>query len=191
MVHTCVSTWIVFVITLSSTTTAVYGRYIRGAYEVVPTWLADEQDWSRDYLVWDWSAVIIPFQQAAAALQNGRDLVRTCSRIPVHYDETSYDTCRGTNAWPLIGSKFAKNSWKLDKVDKTRCTWPFQAKNRYDVRLANRRVPGVWFVPLVLECTWYLFLVPKRPEIYQVPVFSKKLPTKKKGWRQKGWLAHY
>ena len=47
----------------------------------------------------------------------GVDLVRTRSRISVHYYETSYDACRGTNVWPLIGSIFAKNSWKLDKVD--------------------------------------------------------------------------
>ena len=71
---------------------------------------------------------------------------RTCSRISVPYYETSYNTCRGTNVRPLIRSKFAKNSWKLDKVDKTRCTLPFQAKNRYDVRLANRRAPGVRYV---------------------------------------------
>ena len=64
--------------------------------------------------------------------------------------------------WPLIGSKFAKNSWKLDKVDKTRCTWPCQAKNRYDVTLANRRAPGVWFV---LGFKMYLFLAPKWPGI--------------------------
>ena len=38
----------------------------------------------------------------------------TCSRISVHYYETSYDTCRVTNVWPLIGSIFAKNSWKQD-----------------------------------------------------------------------------
>ena len=29
------------------------------------------------------------------------------------------------------------------RSNKTRCTSPFQAKNRYDVTLANRRVPGV------------------------------------------------
>ena len=96
----------------------------------------------------------------------------TCSRISVRYSETS---CQGTNVWPLIGSKFAKNSWKLDKADKTKRTWPFQAKNRYDVRLANRRAPGLY---LALECTcfWhqsdqvYLFLAPKWPGI---PVFGK------------------
>ena len=70
--------------------------------------------------------------------------------------------------WPLIGSKFAKNSWKLDKVDKTRCTWPFQAKNRYDVTLANRRAPGVWFV---LGFRTYVFLAPRWPGI---PVLAKK-----------------
>ena len=32
---------------------------------------------------------------------------------------------------------------KLDKVDKPRCTWPFQGENRYDVTLANHRAPGV------------------------------------------------
>ena len=54
----------------------------------------------------------------------------------------------------MIGSKFAKNSWKLDRVDKTRCTWRFQAKNRCDVTLANHRAPGVWLV-LVLQCTCF------------------------------------
>ena len=39
--------------------------------------------------------------------------------------------------------KIRQKQLKLDKVDKTRCTWPFQAKNKYDVRLANRRDPGV------------------------------------------------
>ena len=107
-------------------------------------------------------------QPAAAYISTckmGRDLVRllcTCSRISVHYYETSYGTCRDTNAWPLIGSKFAKNSWKLDKVDKTRCTWPFQAKNRYDVTLANRRAPGVWFVR---GFKMYLFLATNWPGI--------------------------
>ena len=57
--------------------------------------------------------------------------------------------------------------WKLDKVDKTGCTWPFQAKNRYDVTLANRKAPGVWFV---LGFTMYLFLAPKWPGI---PFFGK------------------
>ena len=61
-----------------------------------------------------------------------------------------------------FSSKFAKNSSKLDKVDKTRCTWPFQPKNRYDVTLANRRAPGVWFV---LRFRIYLFLAQKWPRI--------------------------
>ena len=44
---------------------------------------------------------------------------------------------------PLIGSTFGRNSGKLDRVARTRCYWPFQAKNRHDVTLANRRGPGV------------------------------------------------
>ena len=118
---------------------------------IAATSLAYEQDWNRDKFEID-LPLSLPFQQASAAAYTckiGRDLERTCSRISVHYYETSYDTCRGTNiVWPLIGSKFAKNGWKLGKVGKTRCTWPFQANNRYDVRLANRRAPGVWFVLL-------------------------------------------
>ena len=39
--------------------------------------------------------------------------------------------------------KIRQKQFKLDKVDKTRCTWPFQAKNRYDVTLANGRAPGM------------------------------------------------
>ena len=99
-------------------------------------------------------------------VQNGKR-PRTCSRKSVSYYQTSYDTCRGTDVWPLIGSKFDENSWKLDKVDKTRSTWPFQAKNRYDVTLANCRAPGVWFV---LDFRMYLFLAPKCSGI---PVFGK------------------
>ena len=81
----------------------------------------------------------------------------------------------------VIGSKIAKNGWNLliDKVDKTRCTWPFQAKNRYDVTW-RWPIAGLlaWDLYLVLECTrfWhqcdqvYLFLAPKWPGI---PVFGK------------------
>ena len=120
-------------------------------------------------LIWDWSAVIRTISASSSNLyvENGKT-PRTCGRISAHYYEASNDTCRGTNVWPLIDSKFAKNSWKLDKVDKIRCTWPFQAKNRYDVTLANRRAPGVWFV---LGFILYLFLAPKWPG---VPFFGKK-----------------
>ena len=106
-------------------------------------------------LIWDWTAVIHTISASSSSLYvlNGKT-PRTCRRRSVHYYETSYDTCRGTNVWPLIGSKFAKNSWKLDKADKTSCIWPFQAKDRYDVRLANRRASGVWFV---LGFRMYLF----------------------------------
>ena len=132
---------------------------------IAATSLAYEQDWNRDKFEID-LPLSLPFQQASAAAYTckiGRDLERTCSRISVHYYETSYDTCRGTNiVWPLIGSKFAKNGWKLGKVGKTRCTWPFQANNRYDVRLANRRAPGVWFV---LCFILYLFSGQKSPGI--------------------------
>ena len=116
-------------------------------------------------LIWDWSAVIHTFPASRTVVhtisarrsslyvyilrsiyvQNGK-IPRTCSRISVHCYQRSYDTCRGANVWPLTRSESAKNSWKLEKVDKTRCTWPFQAENRYDVTLANRRAPGVWFV---------------------------------------------
>ena len=130
------------------------------------TSLAYEQDWNR-YLFEVDLPLSIPFQQAGAA----------DAYIRVKWEETSYVyqsitirrriTCRVTSVWPLIGSKFAKNSWKLNKVEKTRCTWPFQAKNRYDVTLANRKAPGVWFV---LGFTMYLFLAPKWPGI---PFFGK------------------
>ena len=39
--------------------------------------------------------------------------------------------------------KIRHEQLKLDKVDKTICPWPFQAENRYDVALVNRRAPGV------------------------------------------------
>ena len=126
---------------------------------MVSTSLAYEQDWNRDKFGID-LPLCVPFQQAAAAyvnVSNGKR-PRTCSRISVHYSKTSYDTCAGTNVWPQIGSQFAENSWKLDKVDITRCTWPFEAKNRYDARLANRRAPCLWFV---LGFIIYLFLAKK------------------------------
>ena len=61
-----------------------------------------------------------------------------------------------------------KNSWKVKKVDKTRCTWPFQAENRYEVTLANPRAPGVW---LLLGFKMYLLLAKKWPGI---PDFGKE-----------------
>ena len=70
--------------------------------------------------------------------------------------------------------KIPKNSWKLDKVDKTRCTCPSQANNRYDVRLANCRVLGVWFI-----CTWFYkldFLLNQSDEVH---LFLAKNPQKK------------
>ena len=68
--------------------------------------------------------------------------------------KTSYDTCRGINVWPMIASKFAKSSSKLDRADKTRCTWPFQAKTG-----TMWRWPMAWLLAcdlyLVLECTCF------------------------------------
>ena len=60
-------------------------------------------------LRWDWSAVIDTNSASSSSLyvQNGKRH-RTCSRRSVHYYcQTSYNTCRGTNIWPLIGSKLA------------------------------------------------------------------------------------
>ena len=91
-------------------------------------------------------------RQTYIYVQNGKRS-RKCSRISVQYYQTSCDKCRVTNVWPLIGSKFGKNSIKLDKVDKTRCTWPFQAKNRYDVTLANRRDIYGLIYGLIKTCT--------------------------------------
>ena len=186
----CVSALVVFVVTLTTavscctaiqSTSAVYlvrrSGYIRRD-SVRGSHIVSIRTGLKSRLVWDWSAVIhtITFSKQEQATivyvyirtKMGRDLVyTTCSRISFHYYQTSYDTCRGTNLWPLIGSTFAKNSWKLDKGDKTRCTWPFQAKNRYDVMLANRRASGVWFV---LGFRTYLFLAHMWPCI---PVFGK------------------
>ena len=75
----------------------------------------------------------------------------------------------------------AKNSWKLDKVDRTRCTWPIQAKNRYNVKLANRRAPGVLFVlGFITYLFWHQknkkhFLAPKKIKNHQVYLFSVKI----------------
>ena len=59
-------------------------------------------------LRWDWSAVIHTNSASSSLyVQNGKR-PRTCSRRSVlYYCQTSYNTCRGTNVWPLIGSKFA------------------------------------------------------------------------------------
>ena len=91
--------------------------------------------------------------------------IYTCSRISVHYYDTSYDTCRGTNVWPLIGSKFAKNGWKLDKVDKPGVSGLFKPKTgtMWGWPIAGLLACNLF---LVLECTcfWhrsdqvYLFL---------------------------------
>ena len=64
-------------------------------------------------------------------------------------------------------SKFAKNSWKLRQSRQNQAYLAFSSQNRYDVRLANRRAPDVWFV---LGFTIYLFLAPKWPGI---PFFGK------------------
>ena len=80
--------------------------------------------------------------------------------IYMYIYKTSNDTCRGTNVWLLIGSKFDKNSWKLDKVDKARCTWPFQAKHRCHIRCETVQSQGYWRV----ICTWF----------QNVPFFSPK-----------------
>ena len=49
----------------------------------------------------------------------------------------------------LIGSKLAKISCKLERVEKNRyrITWRYRTKISYDVSLANIRAPGVCFVP--------------------------------------------
>lgn len=47
------------------------------------------------------------------------------------------------HVWPLMGSTFGMICSKLDKYYKCRCTVSFQAKDGYDVRLANDRFPGV------------------------------------------------
>ena len=104
----------------------------------------------------------------------GRNVVRVAEKTsyvlpyisPLLWDVVWYVSGRWCMAADWL-KKFAKNSWKLDKADKTRCTWPFQAQNRCDVMLANRRAPGVWFI---LGFSMYLFLAPKWPDI---PVFGK------------------
>ena len=166
MVHTYVSALIVFVITLTiQQYYCLYSSYIR----VRSSHIVSIRTGLKSRSIWDGTAVIHTISASSSSLYvlNWKR-PRTCSRTSVHYYETSCDTCRGTNIRPLIGSKFVKNSWKLDKVDKTRCAWPFQANNRYDVRLANRRAPGVWFV---LGFRMYLFLAPKWPG---TPVFGEK-----------------
>ena len=170
---------------IQSTTTAVYG--VVAIYDVRSSHIFSIRTGLKSRLIWDWSAVIHTIAASRSSLyvyiytcKNG-NRPSTCSRMSVHYYPMSYDTCRGTNVWPLVGSKFPQNSWKLDKVDKTRCTWPFQAKNRCDVTLANRRAPGVWFV---LGFEMYLFLAPKGPGI---PVFGEKPSFFLSLFRYKWW----
>ena len=147
MVHTHVSALIVFVITLTKRLSVLLYQAYKLYTTCVVSHIVNKRTGLKSRLIWDWTAVIHTISANSSSLYvlNWKR-PRTCSRISVHYYEMSYDTCWGTNAWPLIGSKFAKNSSKLDKVDNTRCTWPLQAKNRYDLRLANRRAPYVWFV---------------------------------------------
>ena len=111
-------------------------------------------------LIWDWSAVIHTISASRSSLY---------VYIRAKWEDTSYvpyiSPLLSDVVWYLSGHQCMasncfkiKKHFKLDKVDKTRCTWPFQAKNRYDVTLANRRAPGVWFV---LGCKVYLFLAPR------------------------------
>ena len=55
-------------------------------------------------------------------------------------------------------------------VDKTRRTWPCQAKRRYDVRMAKRSVPGVWFA---LGVRMYLFFSPKSAGTWYILSLAK------------------
>ena len=68
-------------------------------------------------------------------------------------------------------AQYSPKTVESKTVDKTTCTWPFRAKNRYNVTLANHRAPCVWFV---VGFRMYLFLAPKWPDI---PVFGKILDS--------------
>ena len=113
---------------------------------------------------WDWSAVIHTYhfsKQQPINWKMGRDLVR----VAVYQSTTMRRRMIRVGA-PIYGRWLAQNSPTtvenyIDKVDKTLCTWPFQAKNRYDVRLANRRAPGVWFALGFRTYSEYLFWAPK------------------------------
>ena len=155
-----VSALIVFVITLTHYS-AVYYCCMVAIYDVRISHIVSIRTGLKSRLIW--SAIIHTVSASSSSLYScklGRDLARLAvyQAITVRRLIMIRVGALGTNVWPLIGSQFAKNSWKLDKVDKTRCTWPFEAKNRYDVRLANGRAPGVWFV---LGFKMYLCLATK------------------------------
>ena len=131
----------------------------------VATSLAYEQDRNRRYFEID-LPLSIPIQQAAAAntCRMGRDVVRvavyqsnTMSRRIVRFGALRY------------GLWLAQNSPKQFKARQSRQNQvnPAISSQKRDVRLANLRAPGVWFV---LGLRMYLFLAPKWPSI---PVFGK------------------
>ena len=106
MVRTYVSSLIVFVVTL----TIHYYYCIVALYDVRSGHIVSVRIEPKSKSFWDWSAVIHTIFSASSSslyVSIGKR-PRTCSRISVHYYKTSHDKCRGTNVWPLIGSKFAK-----------------------------------------------------------------------------------
>ena len=171
----CVSALVVFVVTLTTavscctaiqSTSAVYlvrrSGYIRRD-SVRGSHIVSIRTGLKSRLVWDWSAVIhtITFSKQEQATivyvyirtKMGRDLVyTTCSRISFHYYQTSYDTCRGTklNVWLLIGSKFAKNSWKLRRQTKQNQVY-LAFSSQTQVRCDAGQSQGSWRV----ICTWF------------------------------------
>ena len=167
MVHTHVSALIVFVVTLTIQhyycfvypVVAIY-RYIYTC--VVATSLPYEQDKNRGQFDIE-TPLSIPFQQVAAAYtcKMRRDLVLYTRYSGVYVYVAVFQPITMRRCMIRVVAlmydhwlKLAKISWKIDKVDKISCTWPFQAKNRYDVTLANRRAPGVCLY-LVLICTLF------------------------------------
>ena len=88
----------------------------------------------------------------------GRDFVYACSRMSVHYyiwRRRMIHIGALINVWPLICSKIAENSWKLDIVDKTRCIpVPFKPKTGmiWGWPIAGLLACDLYFV---LECTLF------------------------------------
>ena len=153
------SALIVFVITLTIQST-IYD--VRSTHIVRSNHIFIIRTGLKSRLIWGRSAVTLTVSVAGAAYTcETENLVRVAVYPSRTIYETSHDTCGGTDVWPLIGPKSAKNSWKLDKVDETRCTWPFQTKNRYDGRW---RVICRWFV---IGFRMYLFSAPK-DQVYLV-----------------------
>ena len=157
IIHT--SMWMLLLI--SSWSHSLYST--RYNYCIVATYINDVrsshlvsiQTGRESRLIWDWSAVIHTVSASSSSLYgwNGKRprIIYTCSRVSVHYYEKLYDTCRGTNVWPLIGSNSPKTvDWlKARQSRQNRVYLAFSSQKQ--VRCDAGQSHGSWRV----ICTWF------------------------------------